>query len=355
MHFLLTAILATISIGPMGPDAPDREPQMAVRGSTVALTFGAGNSIYFSRSDDSGKTFSVPVKVAESAIIPLTRHRGPRIVFSGSAIAITAVTGRTAATGEHSHGLPSDGDLLVWRSGDSGRTWSKGKMVNDVPGAPTEGLHALAADAKGTLFAAWLDKRDRQTKLYGSRSTDGGQTWSRNVPIYASPDGTICECCHPSLAFDSDSSVLVMWRNWLNGSRDMYLAQSKDGIEFSKSQKLGNGTWKLNACPMDGGGIAVSGKSVTTVWRREHSLFLDKPGDPEVPIGEGTDVAIAGAAEGLYLIWSAPDSLMVMTPGSKEPHPIGMKGSFPTIVALPGGNALAAWEDGARIAIHYVK
>jgi hypothetical protein len=46
---------------------------------------------------------------------------------------------------------------------------------------------------------------------------------------------------------------------------------------------------------------------------------------------------------------------MVMTPGSKEPHPIGMKGSFPTIVALPRGIALAAWEDGARIAIHQVK
>src|SRR5579862_4474975 len=106
MHFLLTVIVAA-SIGPMGPDAPGREPQMAVNGSTIALTFGAGNSIYFSRSSDAGKTFSAPVKVAESAIIPLTRHRGPRIAFSGSAIVITAVTGRTAAAGEHSHGLPS--------------------------------------------------------------------------------------------------------------------------------------------------------------------------------------------------------------------------------------------------------
>jgi hypothetical protein len=354
MHFLLTVIVAA-SIGPMGPDAPGREPQMAVNGSTIALTFGAGNSIYFSRSSDAGKTFSAPVKVAESAIIPLTRHRGPRIAFSGSAIVITAVTGRTAAAGEHSHGLPSDGDLLVWRSGDEGKTWSKGTIVNDVPGAPTEGLHALAADTKGRLFAAWLDKRDRETKLYGSRSADGGQTWSPNVAIYASPDGTICECCHPSLAFDADGAVLVMWRNWLNGSRDMYLSKSKDGARFAKPQKLGDGTWKLNACPMDGGGIAVSGKSVTTVWRREHSLFLARPGEPEAAVGEGTDVAIAGAVEGVYLIWSTPAGLMAMTPGSKQPHAIGMKGSFPAIVALPGGGALAAWEDDGRIAIRQVK
>ena len=58
-------------------------------------------------------------------------------------------------------------------------------MINDVPGAPTEGLHALASDAKGQLFAAWLDKRGGQgTKLYGARSTDGGATWSKNVMIY---------------------------------------------------------------------------------------------------------------------------------------------------------------------------
>jgi len=43
---------------------------MAVDGSTVALTFGAGRGIYFSTSADSGKTFSAPVKVAEAEIVP---------------------------------------------------------------------------------------------------------------------------------------------------------------------------------------------------------------------------------------------------------------------------------------------
>ena len=129
-------------------------------------------------------------------------------------------------------------------------------MINDAPGAPTEGLHSLAADAKGDLFAAWLDKRGGHgTKLYGARSTDGGVTWSKNVMIYDSPEGTICECCHPSVAIDAAGQILVMWRNWLGGSRDMYLTRSRDGVAFSKPEKLGTGTWPLNACPMDGGGI----------------------------------------------------------------------------------------------------
>jgi hypothetical protein len=109
----LFGIMMSVNLGPIAPDVPAREPQMAANGSMVAITFGAGNAIYFSASTDSGKTFSTPVKVAEAAVVPLTRHRGPRIALSGSTIVITAVAGKTVAQGPHAHGLPSDGDLIA--------------------------------------------------------------------------------------------------------------------------------------------------------------------------------------------------------------------------------------------------
>ncbi len=346
--------LMIVNIGPIAPDAPAREPQMAVRGSKVALAFGAGNSIYFAISQDSGKTFSQPVKIAQAAVVPLTRHRGPRIVFAGASIVVTAVAGRTLAGGPHAHGLPSDGDLIAWRSGDDGKTWSKGIVINDVAGAPTEGLHALAADSKGRLFAAWLDHRGGHgTKLYGAQSRDGGETWSKNVLIYESPDGTICECCRPSLAIESNGEILAMWRNWLDGSRDMYLARSGDGRQFSKPEKLGEGTWKLNACPMDGGGIAIAGGKIMTVWRREHDIFLDRAGGPENRIGTGVDSAIAAGADGVYAVWSTPAGIQAIVPGKSEPVELAPKGSFPAIVAAAHG-ALAAWEDDGRITIHQI-
>jgi len=348
--------LLAVHVGPMAPDAPAREPQMAVSGSTVALAFGSGNAIYFGISHDSGKTFSAPVKVGEAAVVPLTRHRGPRIAFAGRAIVIAAVAGKTASTDAHAHGLPSDGDLIAWRSLDGGRTWSKGVVINDVPGAPTEGLHALASDGKDRLFAAWLDHRGGHgTKLYGSQSSDGGATWSRNAAIYESPDGSICECCHPSLAIDANGEVFVMWRNWLNGSRDMYLARSSNGANFSKPEKLGEGTWKLNACPMDGGGMAISQGRIITAWRREHDIFLAAAGEKERRIGTGMDVALASGANGLYAIWSAPSGLQALVPGKAEPIEIAPKGSFPSVVALPDGGALAAWEDeNGQIAIRQI-
>src|SRR3978361_2028570 len=110
----------------MGPDAPAREPRMVARGSHVFLAFGAGNSIYVSSSVDAGKAFAPPVKVAEASILPLTRHRGPRIAISGTTLVVTAVTGKTASEAAHAHGLPADGDLLTWRSLD---TEKRGRMV----------------------------------------------------------------------------------------------------------------------------------------------------------------------------------------------------------------------------------
>jgi len=122
MISLLLGLALAVNIGPISSDAPGKEPQIAVNGPRVGLVFGAGNSIYFSASTDSGKTFSPPTKIAEAQIIPLTRHRGPRIAFSRDAVVITAVVGRTLAEGPHAHGLPSDGDLIAWRSTDGGKS-----------------------------------------------------------------------------------------------------------------------------------------------------------------------------------------------------------------------------------------
>ena len=51
-----------------------------------------------------------------------------------------------------------------------------------------------------------------------------------------------------------------MFRNNVNGSRDEYLVESRDGgRSFAAARKLGSGTWPLNGCPMDGGGLAIEG------------------------------------------------------------------------------------------------
>lgn len=347
---LLTGFLA-VPFGANAPETPWRQPQVAAEGSTVALVFGSGKAIYFSSSRDRGRSFSAPVKVAENPVLALGRHRGPRVAFARKTIVVSAVVGKTVSTGPHAHGLPADGDLVAWRSLDGGMTWSSGTVVNDVPGAAREGLHGIASDGNGHLFAAWLDLREPGTRLYGARSSDGGNTWSKNVLVYQSPDGTICQCCHPSVTMDERGRISVMWRNALGGMRDMYLTRSDDGVTFTRPEKLGHGEWKLSACPMDGGGLAMRQGQAVTAWRRGQEIFLARVGEDESRIGEGKDVALAAGESGIFAVWSGTAGLQALTPGRTEAAKLADQGAFPSVAGLPGGGAIAAWEQEGRIQV----
>jgi len=333
LHLLLLNIL------PLSAGIPNRQPQLAAARGQVVLTFASGHSIYFASSPDGGRAFGSPVKVADVPALAVGRHRGPRAIILKDAILISAIAGEKAG----------DGDLTTWRSVDRGKTWARGAIVNDTPNATREGLHAMAADQQGNLFAAWLDLRSQGTKLYGSRSTDGGVTWSKNALLYASPTGTICQCCDPSIAIGGDGQIAVMWRNVLDGSRDLYIASSTDGVHFSSPQKAGQGTWKLDACPMDGGGLVWDRGQPVSAWRRENDIFLARTGTPERRLGTGKDVAIAAGKNGVFVAWSGSAGIEILAPGDAQPRRLASEGAFVNLVALEDGAALAAWESAGVI------
>ena len=115
--FVLAFLLAT-QIAPQWADLPNRQPQLSSDGTRLGLTYGAGNSIFYAGSNDSGKTWTKPVLVATPGKMSLGLRRGPRIAMTSGAIVISAVAGK--------QGGGADGDLLAWRSVDGGRTWSSG-------------------------------------------------------------------------------------------------------------------------------------------------------------------------------------------------------------------------------------
>jgi len=326
----LFALLLAVNIG------PGNQPQLAASRQMVAATFGAGKNIYFSASHDKGRSFSPPVQVTDAALLALGRHRGPRVAITPAAIVITAVT--------------ADGDLRSWRSVDHGKTWIPGARINDVPNAAREGLHSMTAGPSGVLFAAWLDLRAKGTSLYSSMSKDGGQSWSKNAPVYS---GSICECCHPTVFIDSKDQIHVMWRNSLDGARDLYVASSTDN--FKSAQKLGLSTWMLKACPMDGGGLtAEKGGKLVSIWRRESDIYIAAPGGRESKIEPGKDPAITASPDGVYLIWTAASSIRALSPYSKQPITLA-EGAYPQLIAVPDGPVLAAWEHEGQIVIQPMK
>jgi hypothetical protein len=228
-------------------------------------------------------------------------------------------------------------------------------IINDVPGSAREGFQAMAAAEHGLLAAVWLDLRATGTRLYGSYSQDGGASWSKNVAIYESPDGTICQCCGPSLAFSGPHTAAVMFRNVIHGSRDMYLTTWRLGGQIAAPEKLGMGSWQINACPMDGGGFAHLGKDTEAAFRREHTVYLDKPGQPEIPLGDGKDVALALTTKGAYVAWTDQSGVELHEPGRHELLCLSPSGGYPALAALPGGEVLASWEQDGKIELKVVR
>ena len=320
-----------------------RQPQAAVRANgTILVAFGADDTIYCCRSVEDGTVFQPPVRVGHLPALALGRRRGPRIVANDEAIVVTAI----------SH---DNGNLFAWRSTDDGESWSDPVQVNDSVKDCREGLHAMALAPNGNVFCTWLDLRSRGTEIFGSHSADGGASWSKNHRVYRSPSGTVCECCHPSATYHADGSLHVMWRNSLNGSRDMFLASSaNDGQTFSQAKKLGQQTWKLNACPMDGGYLASTGSGkITTVWRRDNTVYrTDSADGAETVLGRGLQPWVAGTDDGAFIAWLSRlnGPLMYVVPGSATPRKVVDAAADPVIVSPVNakGPVVIVWETGTR-------
>lgn len=321
-----------------------KQPQMVVdEKGRVHLVYGAGNDVWYCRSDDGGETFSSPQRAFEVPNLSLGMRRGPRIAIAGETLVVSAIGGP--------QGKGRDGDLLTWRSVDNGATWQGPVTVNSVKDSAREGLHAMTSDDSGTVWCVWLDLRNNQTELYAALSRNGGAAWEQDRCLYQSPDGNICECCHPSVVAHGNQ-VHILFRNAVDGSRDMYVVSSTDhGTTFSEARKLGQGTWKLKACPMDGGMLAVDRSgSLHAVWRREEKIFrTSNSGSAEEFLGEGEQPWITSTSKGVSIAWTAKrnGALYVLPPGASSPSQLAAIASDPVVCSGPKGmnSVLVCWES----------
>ncbi|MDZ4779994.1 MAG: sialidase family protein [Planctomycetia bacterium] len=321
-----------------------RQPQVAVdEDGAIHLVYGVNNSVRYCRSDDQGKSYSAPTELPSLGALSLGMRRGPRIVAFDGRIAVTAIGGPL--------GKGQDGNVLCYRSADAGVTWSAPIVVNDVADSAREGLHGMSAGPDGTVCCVWLDLRHKKSEVMAATSVDAGATWSKNVLVYRSPDGSVCECCHPSVAWGANGVVHVMWRNSLSGNRDMYVAKSTDGgVSFGTASKLGAETWPLDACPMDGGAITCTAAyGVSAVWRREGKVYLLTQNDsPERLLGDGEQPWIAASPKGVYVVWlkNRAEEAFILRPGELVPTQLTSQAYDPVVAASPTltGPVVAAWE-----------
>jgi len=298
----------------------------------IHVVYGDGQKILYAVSTNEGKSFSSPIVVSSLPGLAASHMRGPQIAATSKGLIITACT--------------EQGNIYSFIQ-ESANKWVPSARVNDVDTIAKENLMSLSADGE-LAFAIWQDLRGGQNAIYGSRSMDGGRTWERNKLIYASPDGSVCECCKPTVLVRGND-VHILFRNSLDGNRDMYLIESSDGgNSFGQAQKLGTGSWALKGCPMDGGNIVLtSAGTIETVWRRKNMVYAAEKNKQEQEIGEGKSCTLETVNNKNVYAWIDGENVIVM-----KPH--GMKknlgpGSMPVLKALNNEHVLCVWEDDRRI------
>jgi hypothetical protein len=334
----LIANLIALFVGGTTTSWTGQQPQLASDGTRIVLAFARNGGVAVLQSRD-GTNFSERATIAVRGKMSAGMRRGPRIAVTDRAVIVSAIAGEK--------GGGADGDVLLFRSTDDGRTWSTSTIINDVAGSAREGMHGMAANRRGVVAIAWLDLRERGTRIFAAISRDHGATWSRDVLVYASPSGSVCECCHPSVAVDDRGTVAVMFRNQIAGYRDMYVARSNDGAMFEPPVKLGSGTWLLNACPMDGGDLELTETGAVAVWRREDVVYVSDAANPELRLGPGRDAVVATSGARRDLAWSSPEGILIRRADRTEK--LG-PGRFPVLLALPTFSVIA-WEDKGEVRV----
>lgn len=316
----------TIGAGQMPSVVQDKQRNLHV-------VFGRGDSLLYAFSTNQGTSYSTPILVKMVPELAAGSMRGPQIAATPDGVVVIAAN--------------AQGDIFSFTKTQP-QAWVEGTRVNDVDTIAKENLIALSSDGN-TTYAVWLDLREnRRNKIYGASSTNNGKSWSKNKLIYASPDGTVCECCKPSVAVRG-KDVYVMFRNWINGNRDLYLIHSADGGKtFGTAEKLGIDSWKLDGCPMDGGGLTVGkGNQVQTVWRRKDKIYSCTPGEPEQLVGQGKNCTMTTVNGKSVYAWVENGEVTIVRPnGNKQ---ILGGGMMPVLSVLNNHAVVCVWENDRQV------
>ena len=332
------------------------QPQLAVRhDGALALVFVQDRRTVRIAVRPTGGDWGEPRKVCDAPDVAVGMHRGPRVAWSGDVLVVALIESRFDAKARKAIG---SGNLLVRRSVDDGRRWSKPARVNGEDGSAREGLHALAARGE-RVAVIWLDPRGepRGTRLFAAWSSDAGKSFGADAAVHESPSGSICPCCHPSLCLDQNGRAVALWRDAIEGDRDMFVGVlDPAGERITDPTLVGEGHWKLEACPMDGGGLALdSDDRPISVWRRDDSIFWSRGRGNERRLGRGINPVVAISGATALAVWQRGEQLVAArlpldgTSAAPEVRVLGV-GGYASIAASSDGRfvVIAERRDGDR-------
>ena len=353
MHALLLLSL----LAPPALRAPAEETRVALTSPAIGDTFAPrvvadGESVMLSWIEQEAATAPAPAssdaqplfhlcmsRFAQGAWSPVTKIASSTEMFANWADTPTllrASDGSLLATWLQRGALGGYVyDVMVSRSADDGKTWTKVGPLHD-DGKPAEHGFVSAETHNGTTAFCWLDGRAMPAPDADSHDTHDHEeghgdmslrasrvapTAARSSPPSEILDERTCECCPTDLAIASKGPIVVYRDRGDDGTRDISLVRWL-GEGWSQPQPIGSDGWMMNGCPVNGPSISASENDVVVAWwtgATEHSA-----------------VRAARSKDGAATFGATIE--------------IDADGSFGRVesLLLPSGDALILWHDKRR-------
>lgn len=222
------------------------EPSIAVNPNDpqqLAVAYQVNASTAYSR--DRGQTWAIaegtaPTDYRRSGDVSITYDN------RGQAFLCYIAFDKLGTHNYWAHGATRNG-IFVRRSPDGGKTWdaTPGAVIahNSDPGIPFEDKPYIVADNShsrfaGNLYVGWTEFSLEKSIILFSRSTDGGQTWSKPIEISS----------HEGLPRDETGSVEgftaavagdgTLYMAWADGSEIAFATSRDGGRTFSRSRSI---------------------------------------------------------------------------------------------------------------------
>ncbi len=335
------------------------------------------NQIFVAKSLDLGHSFSPPVVITpDAATLDWGPDARPKIlVDSGGTVIVAYATFRDKKF---------NGQLFFTRSIDGGKTFAVPQTI--TADAESQRFIAMEIDSDGSIFSAWLDKRNRAAaKEKGQSYTGAGLAfaWSRDQAATFSEariahDNT-CECCRIAIAFAGRGRPVVLFRNLFDMSvRDHAVMTFTGPDKPGPVYRVSDDDWAIDACPHHGPSLAVTRDGTYhaawfTSGRVRKGLFYARSidggrsfsepmaiGDPNHAPGRPDLLGIDGK---LYLAWKEFDgdhtSVMTMVSSDNGEHWSSAKAIATTsedsdhpLLVRQGRHAFLSWQtqkEGYRL------
>lgn len=280
----------------------------------------AGGWIAVAHSADAGKTFSAPIAVTNKTLdLDWGPDARPKIVVDKQGELIVAF----AAFRDKAF----NGEVFTTRSIDGGASFEPVKPITSDK--TSQRFAALALDSDGSVFAAWLDKRNRASAKKKGEAYDGAALFfatSKDGAVYPkaslAKDNT-CECCRIGVAFAGPGQPVVIFRNIFEGGvRDHAVITFKDAATPGPLHRVSNDNWKISACPHQGPSLSIASTGTYhATWytngKTRQGLFYARSTDGGATFSEPVALGdparnpsrgiVLATAKGTYVAWKEFD------------------------------------------------